>query len=52
MSVLVVMKISGDTATFRKAMAERTDELQASAARAKDAAPFTTGSASVTDSCR
>jgi len=37
MSVLVVMKVSGDTATFRKAMAERTDELGASAARAKDA---------------
>jgi quinol monooxygenase YgiN len=37
MSVLVVMKVSGDTATFRKAMAERVDELEASAGRAKEA---------------
>ena len=37
MSVLVVVKVSVDTATFQKAMAERTDEVEAIAARAKDA---------------
>src|ERR1700741_4664370 len=35
MSVLVIGKFQGDTATFRQALAERADEFEAIAARGK-----------------
>ena len=37
MSVLVVVKVTGDTATFQKALAERADEFESVATRAKEA---------------
>ncbi|HZZ96786.1 MAG TPA: hypothetical protein VFE19_07220 [Jatrophihabitantaceae bacterium] len=37
MSVLVVMKVSGDVATFRKAIVERRDEFAAVGERARGA---------------
>lgn len=37
MSVLVVVKVSGDTATFQKALVDRADEFEAVGARAKRA---------------
>ena len=36
MSVLVVAKLSGDVATFQKALSERAEEFGAFAARARD----------------
>jgi hypothetical protein len=35
MSILAVVKVSGDTETFRKALAERGDEFEAVATRAQ-----------------
>lgn len=37
MSVLVVVKVSGDTAAFRRAMADRAEEFEAVRARAQGA---------------
>jgi hypothetical protein len=37
MSVLVVVRVSGDTTTFQKALANRADEFQDVATRAKQA---------------
>jgi quinol monooxygenase YgiN len=37
MSYLIVMKVRGDVATFKRAMDERADELKASAERARAA---------------
>jgi hypothetical protein len=36
MSVLVVTRVSGDTATFQKALANRADEFETIAARAQE----------------
>jgi hypothetical protein len=37
MSVLVVVKVPGDTATFRAALADRADEFETIAARGREA---------------
>jgi hypothetical protein len=37
MSVLIAIKVSGDTAEFQKALANRAEEFEAAAARAKAA---------------